>query len=38
MIDMQASSKLNNSASWDTVNMNLCTEAFSNHKMDGVEY
>lgn len=38
MIYIQASSELNNNASWDTVSMNLCAEAFSNHKMDGLEY
>lgn len=37
MIYMQASSKLNN-ASWDTMSMNLCTDVFSNHKMDDLEY
>lgn len=38
MIYMQTSSELNNNASWDTVSMNLCAEAFSNHKIHALEY
>lgn len=38
MIYMQASSELNASSSWDSVSVNMCTEAFYNHNMDGLEY
>lgn len=38
MIYMQASSELHAKASWDSVSLNMCTEAFYNQKMDGLEY
>lgn len=38
MIYTQASSEQNSNASWDTANMNLCAEFFSNYKTDGLEY
>lgn len=35
---MQASSELNANASRDSVSANVCTEAFYNHKVYGLEY
>lgn len=32
---MQASSELKADAAWDSVSVNMCTEAFYNHEMDG---